>query len=53
MGKKQKEYSLKIDSVQFSSVTQLCLTLCDPMGCSTSDFPIHHQLLELVQTHVH
>ena len=39
--------------VQFSSVTQLCLTLCDTMDCSTPGFPVHHQLLELVQTHVH
>ena len=35
---------------QFSSVAQSCLTLCDPMDCS---FPVHHQLLELAQTHVH
>ena len=35
------------------SVTQLCPTLCDPMDCSTPGFPIHHQLLELAQTHVH
>ena len=32
---------------------QSCLTLCDPMDCSTSVFPVHHQLLELTQTHVH
>ena len=31
---------------------QSCLTLCDPMDCSTSDFPVHHQCLELTQTHV-
>jgi len=37
---------------QFSSVTQLCPTLCDPMDCSTPGFPVHHQLLELAQTHV-
>ena len=37
--------------VQFSSVAQLCLTLCDPMDCSTPDFPGHHQLPELAQTH--
>ena len=36
-----------------SSVTQLCLTLCDPMNCSTPDCPVHHQLLEPTQTHVH
>ena len=35
------------------SVTQLCLTLCDPMDCSTTGFPFHHQLPELSQTHVH
>ena len=38
---------------QFSSVTQSCLTLCDPMDCSTPDFPVHNQLLELAHTHVH
>ena len=38
---------------QFSSVTQSCLTLCDPMYCSMPGFPFHHQLLELAQTHVH
>ena len=40
-------------SVQFSSVIQPCLTLCDPMDCSTPGFPVHHQLPELTQTHVH
>ena len=38
---------------QFSSVTQSCPTLCDPMNCSTPGLPIHHQLPELTQTHVH
>ena len=38
---------------QFSSVAQLCLTLCDPMDCSTPGFPVLHQLPELTQTHVH
>ena len=38
---------------QFSSVTQSCPTLCDPMDCSMTGFPAHHQLLELAQTHVH
>ena len=42
-----------VDSVQFSSVTQLCPALCDPMHCSTPGFPVHHQLRELTQTHVH
>ena len=39
--------------IQFSSVTESCLTLCDPMDCSTPGFPVHHQLQELTQTHVH
>ena len=38
---------------QFSSVAQSCLTLCDPMDCSTPGLPVHHQLLEFAQTHVH
>ena len=38
---------------QFSSVTQSCPTLCDPMNCSTPGLPVHHQLLEFTQTHVH
>ena len=38
---------------QFSSVTQSCLTLCNPMDCSTPGFPIRHQLPELAQTHFH
>ena len=37
----------------FSSVIQSCPTLCDPMDCSTPGFPVHHQLLELAQTHVY
>ena len=40
-------------SIQFTSIAQLCPTLCDPMDCSTSGFPVHHQLPELTQTHVH
>ena len=40
-------------SVQFSSVTQLCPTLCDPMNRSTPGLPVHHQLLEFTQIHVH
>ena len=39
--------------VQFSSVTQLCSTFCDPMGLNTPGFPVHHQLPELAQTPVH
>ena len=40
-------------SVQFSSVAQFRLTLCDPMDCSMPGFPAHHQLLEFAQAHVH
>ena len=39
-------------SVLFSSVTQSCPTLCNPMDCSTPGFPVHHQLPQLAQTHV-
>ena len=38
---------------QFSSVTQSCLTLCDPVDCIMPGLPVHHQLPELAQTHVH
>ena len=40
-------------SVQFSSVAQSCPTLCDPMNRSTPGLPVHHQLQEFTQTHVH
>ena len=40
-------------SVQFSSVAQSCLTLCDPMSRSMPGLPVHHQLPEFTQTHVH
>ena len=43
----------KLDIHQFSSVTQSCLTLCNPMNCSTPGLPVHHQLPEFTQTHVH
>ena len=39
--------------LQFSSVTQSCPTPCDAMNCSTSGLPVHHQLPEFTQTHVH
>ena len=39
--------------VQFSSIAQLCPTLCDPMNHSTPGLPVHHQLPESTQTHVH
>ena len=41
------------DSVQFSSIAQLCPTLCDPMNRSTPGLPVHHQLPEFTQTHDH
>ena len=40
-------------SVQFSSVAQSCPTLCDPMDHRTTGLPVHHQLLEFIQTHIH
>ena len=40
-------------SVQFGSVTQSCLSLCDPMNRSMPGLPVHHQLLQFTQTHVH
>ena len=48
-----QNYVLENVSPVFSSVTQSCLTLCDPMDHSTPGFPVHHQLSEFTQTHVH
>ena len=45
--------SVQFSSVQSSSVAQSCLTLCDPMNRSTPGLPVHHQLPEFIQTHVH
>ena len=42
-----------VEVLQFSSVTQLCPILCDPMDRSTPGLPVHHQLLQFTQTHVH
>ena len=42
-----------IGHIQLSPVTQSCLTICDPMDCSTPGFPVHHQLLELAQIGVY
>ena len=47
------EYTSGKYSVQFSSVAQLCPTLCNPMNHSTPGLPLHHQLPEFTQTHVH
>ena len=49
----QSVTSNSLNSVQFSSAAQSCPTLCDPMNCSTPGLPIHHQLPEFTQTHVH
>ena len=46
-------YSFYLFLLQFSSVAQSCLILCDPMDCSTPGLPVHHQLPESTQTHVH
>ena len=44
---------LRVKIIQFSSVSQSCLTLCEPMNCSTPGLPVHHELPEFTQTHVH
>ena len=44
---------VRCSSVQFSSATQSCLTLCNPMNLSTACLPVHHQLPESTQTHVY
>ena len=46
-------WEVPLEFYQFSSVTQSCPTLCDPVDCSTPGIPVHHQLLELAQIHVH
>ena len=50
---KRSNQSIQRKSVQFSSDAQSYPTLCDPTDCSMPGFPVHHQLLELAQTHVH
>ena len=47
------EHITGIYSVQFSSVTQSCLTLCNPMNRSTPGLPVHHELPQFTHTHVH
>ena len=44
---------MQYPSAQYSSVTQSCPTLCDPMNCSTPGLPVHYHLPEFTQTHVH
>ena len=46
-------FGLHLLYIQFSSVVQLCPTLCDSMDCSMPSFTVHHQLLELAKIHVH
>ena len=46
-------YHLFLLHIYISSVAHPCPTLCDPMDCSTPGFPVHHQLPELAQSHVH
>ena len=54
MGREErKNMVLSKGSVQFSSVTQLYPTLCDPMDCGKPGFPVYRQLPQLTQTHVH
>ena len=48
-----EKVGLKLSSVQFRSVAQSCPTVCDPMNRSTPGLPVHHQLPEFTQTHVH
>ena len=50
---KSLKQCLAYSSVQFSSVTQSCLTLCDSMNRSTPGLPVHHQLPEFTHTHAH
>ena len=51
--KRSEQLEDRFSSVQFSSVTQSCLTLGNPMNRSTPGLPLHHQLLEFTQTHIH
>ena len=48
-----KKYHSLGNLVQFSSIAQLCLTLCDPVDCSMPGFSVHHQLPKPAQTHAH
>ena len=48
-----KKLEIELPSVQFNSVAQSCPTLCDPMNRSTPGLPVHHQLPEFTQTHIH
>ena len=52
LGNSSLTWQTSFASIQYSSVAQSCLTLCDPTHCKTPGLPVHHQLLELAQTHV-
>ena len=49
----QRIFNTSLKKIQFSSVAQLCPTLCNPMNRSTPGLPVHHQLPEFTQTHIH
>ena len=53
MGPVKDRNDMDLTPVQFSSVTQSCPTICDPMNHSTPGLPVHHKLPEFTQTHVH
>ena len=53
MAKRHMKRCSTLLSIQFSSVAQSCPTLCNPMNHSTPGLPVHHQLPEFTQTHVH
>ena len=53
VSEESKSWSAQFSSVQFSSFTQVCLTLWDLMDCSMPGLPVHHHLLEFTQTCVH
>ena len=53
MEKKKNVLIITLVSVQFSSVAQLCPTLCDIMKCIMVGLPVYHQLVEFIQTHVY
>ena len=52
-GEDGMNWQIRINIYMLSSVAQSCPTLCDPMDYSTPGFPVHHQLQELTQIHVH
>ena len=53
MGSQRIGHDLGTKHIKFSSVAQPCPTLCDAVGCSPPGLPVHHQLPEFAQTHVH